>query len=488
MAITFNEIPANLRVPGVRVEVDPSGAVRGLAGYPVKVLVLGQKLSTGSATAAVPVQVFDAAQAVGLFGQHSQLTRMFEALKRADPWTPTYAIPLADLTGGVQATGTITIGGTPTQAGTLSLMIGGRRIRVAVAAAEAVATTATAIAAAITAAETMPVTATAALGVVTLTARHKGENGNTIDVRANYWAGEATPPGMTVAIAAMSGGTGNPDIAGAIAAMSAEWWTDVITPWTDSANMTALETELSTRWQAMTDLPCHAWTALSATLANAITWANSRNSQFVSTLAFKASPTPAEEWAAAYGILCARDLGADPARPMTDVALPGILAPAIADRFTATERNSALFDGLATWVADAAGTVTLERVTTNYQLNASGAADPAWLDVTTPKTAARIRYELKIYVARNHSRHKIADDGTRFAAGQNVSTPSSIKGTVAACYMALEQAGLLENVTTALEGTLVERDAAEPTRVNILTPPDLVNPLYIIAIKLQFRL
>lgn len=488
MAITSSEIPSTLRTPGVRVEVDPSGASRGLAGYPVRALVLGQKLSTGTATAEVPVQVFDAAQAVGLFGQHSQLARMFEALKRADPWTPTYAIPLADLSGGAQATGTITIGGTPTQAGTLSLMIGGRRIRVAVAASEAVGTTATNIAAAITAAETMPVTASAALGVVTLTARHKGENGNTIDVRANYWPGETTPPGMTVAIVAMSGGSGNPDIADAIAAMSAEWWTDVIVPSTDAANMSALETELATRWQAMTDLPCHAWTALSMTLANAITWADSRNSPFVSTLPAKASPTPAEEWAAAYGILSARDLAADPARPMTGVALPGILPPAIADRYTETEVNTALFEGLSSWKVDAGGQVMLGRVITNYQKNSYGAADTAWLDVTTPKTAARVRYELKTFVARNHSRHKIADDGTRFAAGQNVSTPSSIKGTVAACYMALEQAGLLENVAAAVANTIVERDASDPTRVNILTPPDLVNPLYVIAIKLQFRL
>jgi hypothetical protein len=141
MAITFDQIPSNLRLPGTRVEVSASGAVRGIGDFPVKVLVLGQKLSTGSATAEVPVQVFDAAQAVGLFGQHSQLARMFAALKKADPWTPTYAIPLADAAAGVAATGTITIGGSPTAAGTLSVLIGGRRVRIAVAASEAVGTT-----------------------------------------------------------------------------------------------------------------------------------------------------------------------------------------------------------------------------------------------------------------------------------------------------------------------------------------------------------
>lgn len=488
MPITFNQIPANLRLPGVRVEIDPSGAVRGLTGFPARVLVLGQKLSTGTATAGVPVQVFDAAQAVGLFGRHSMLARMFERFKQADEDSPVYAIPLADLSGGVQATGTVTIGGEPTQAGTLSLMIGGRRVRVAVAAEEAAADTATNLAAAIGAAEVMPVTAAANAAVVTLTARHKGENGNSIDVRANYWPGEALPPGLTCTIVAMSGGSGNPDVGDAIDAMSAEWWTDIITPWTDAANMTALETELADRWGPMVDLRAHAYTALSLTQANAITWANSRNSPHVSALAAKASPTPPEEWAAAFGAVCARDLAAVPARPMGGVPLPGILPPAIEDRYSASEMNTMLFEGIGNWTAGPDGTVALDRVLTTYQLNAYGAADIAWLDITTPHTVRRIAHEVKASVARNHARAKIANDGTRFGAGQNVTTPSAIKGTIAGAYMRLEAAGLIEDVPAAIEATLVERDASDPTRVNVLIRPDLVNPLYVIAIKLQFLL
>ena len=488
MAIEFDQIPSNIRLPGVFAEVVPGRAVRGVGEFPLKVLVIGQKLATGTATAAVPVQVFNAAHAVGLFGQHSQLARMFAALKRVDPFTPTYAIPLADAGSGVAATGTVTFSGTVTQAGTLNLYIGGRRVRVAVAAAEANATTATNVAAAITAHTDMPVTASASGAVVTLTSRNKGEVGNAIDVRANYWPGDALPAGLAVAIVAMASGSGNPDMGDAIAAMSSEWWTDLIVGWTDAANMTALDTELATRFGPMVDLQAFAYTAVAASNAGAITWGNARNSPYVFPIAAYRLPTPPDEWAAVVGILSARDFASDPARPMTGVALPGILPPAVADRFDPAEMNLLLFEGISDWTVDADGTVRLSRLVTAYQTNAYGAADDAWLDATTPHTVRRVRHTLTNYVQANHARQKIADDGTRFGAGQNVATPSAIKGTIAAAYMALEAAGLIEDVKAALANTLVERDANDQTRVNVLTPPNLVNPLYVIAIKLQFSL
>lgn len=488
MAITFNEIPANLREPGVFAEVDPSGAIRGLVGIPARLVVIGAKLSGGTATANTPVQVLDAAQARGLFGQHSQLARMFAAIKAQDPWTETWAVPMADAVAGVAATGTLTFSGTVTQAGTLNLYIGGRRVRVAVAAAEANATTATNVAAAITAAEDMPVTASANAAVVTLTSRHKGTIGNAIDVRANYWPGDALPSGLAVAIVAMASGATNPDIATALAALADEWFTDICSAWTDSSNMTALETELSSRFSAMVGLDAHAYVGLSDTHANLITWAGSRNSPHVTALGAYKSPTPPDEWAAALAVRATKESQADPARPLETVALTGLLPPAIADRFDATERNLLLFDGISTWRAGPDGVVRLSRVITSYQLNSLGAADAAWLDITTPKTATRVRYEVKAAVQRDHARHKIANDGTRFGAGQAVSTPSSIKGTIAAALMLMEQAGLVEAVQETLASTIVERNATDPTRVDVLLPPDFINPLYVIAIKLQFRL
>jgi phage tail sheath gpL-like len=49
-------------------------------------------------------------------------------------------------------------------------------------------------------------------GTVALVARHKGECGNEIDVRHSFYTGQKLPAGMTLAVTAMAGGTGNPDV------------------------------------------------------------------------------------------------------------------------------------------------------------------------------------------------------------------------------------------------------------------------------------
>ena len=198
MAISFDQIPNSILVPGQYIEISNTGAIQGLFGMPSRILVLGQKLTAGAAAAGVPVIVADAAQAEGYFGRGSMLHRMFLALKAGNNFTETWAIPLADLGAGAAAAGNILFGGTITGAGTLNLYVGGQQVRVGVAASATPAQVATAVAAAINADTLLPVTA-AVNGSepkqVDITARHKGENGNGIDIRVNYYAGEMTPPG-----------------------------------------------------------------------------------------------------------------------------------------------------------------------------------------------------------------------------------------------------------------------------------------------------
>jgi len=48
MPISFNEVPANIRVPFVYVEFDASGAVRGASQMPYTLLLIGQRLAAGT--------------------------------------------------------------------------------------------------------------------------------------------------------------------------------------------------------------------------------------------------------------------------------------------------------------------------------------------------------------------------------------------------------------------------------------------------------
>src|SRR3546814_893198 len=124
-------------------------------------------------------------------------------------------------------------------------------ITVGVTSGDAAAAVATAIVAAITAAADLPVAAVALLGVVTLTAKHKGVAGNDIDVRLNFYQGEQLPAGVAVAIVAMSGGTGNPDVAAVFTAIGDAQYTTIVLPYTDTANLVVVETEMASRWGPM---------------------------------------------------------------------------------------------------------------------------------------------------------------------------------------------------------------------------------------------
>ena len=79
MAVSFNTIPANVRVPLFYAEVDNSMANTATTSY--KSLLIGQKLSTGTAAADVPVFVSSVAKAKTLFGRGSELALAVEAYK-----------------------------------------------------------------------------------------------------------------------------------------------------------------------------------------------------------------------------------------------------------------------------------------------------------------------------------------------------------------------------------------------------------------------
>jgi hypothetical protein len=67
-----------------------------------------------------------------------------------------------------------------------------------------------------------------------VTAKHLGTIGNAIDLRLNRNQDEATPAGLTVAAVAPTSGTGDPDLAGALTAIAAEWFTHLATGISDS--------------------------------------------------------------------------------------------------------------------------------------------------------------------------------------------------------------------------------------------------------------
>jgi phage tail sheath gpL-like len=313
-------------------------------------------------------------------------------------------------------------------------------------------------------------------------------SGNDIDVRANYYQGEALPVGLAVAIVAMASGATNPDINTALAAIADDQYYTIINPWTDATSMAALEAELGNRWGPMQQRTGHAFSGYRGTMSAASAYGAARNSPHTSVIAAKLSPTPPWVWAAAWAATVEYFGAIDPARPFQTLAIPGVLTPAEADRYTRAERDLLLRDGISTFTVGSDDTVYIERVITTYQTNAFGVDDTSFLDLETVWTVDYIRYAVRVRIALRYPRYKLANDGTNYAPGQAIVTPKAIRAELLALFKELEFAGLVENFDQYKAQLLVVRSTQDPNRINAVIPPDIINQFRVFAAAVQFRL
>ncbi len=485
MPIDFAEISSTTRTPFVFVEFDASRAATGVQAQPYKVLLVGQRLTTGTVAANIPTRIQNADQAALYFGIGSQLAGMAKAHFANNSSTETWALGVTN-PAGASATGTITFAGTATEAGTVACYVQGRRYALACP----IGTTAAALATALVAAleTSLMVTGAAVGGVVTFTSRHVGVIGNDVDLRVSYQDGERVPSGITATAAAMSGGSGDVTLSTPLGQIGDQWFNVIVVPFTDATNLTTLETELASRASAARHIGAVGVSAATGALATLATLGNTRNAPRSSIIGTNLSPTPPWEFAAAQGAVIAKYAAIDPARPFQTLPLVGVLAPLAKDRWTQAERNSLLFSGISTFTVAADGTVQIERPISTYKTNPAGGSDPAWLDLNTPLTLDFLRFDYTNLVTTRYARHKLANDGTNFGAGQAIVTPSLMRAELVARFRAWEELGLVEDFEQFKQDLIVERNRQDSSRLDVLMPPNLVNGLRVLGTKIAFIL
>lgn len=486
--INFSAIPLDLRTPGQYAEFSSAKARKGLPTRNPRILLLGQKLAAGSAVALTLTRVTSPAGAIVSFGAASMLAQMAARVLKVNTFAEVWALPQADDGAAVAATKTVTYTGSPTAAGVVPLMIGGRQVNTAVASGLTATQVATAVAASVNAATDVPMTATSALGVVTLTARHPGLAGQGIDVRTTYYQEDVLPAGVTAAVADVTSGATDPSTAAAIAVLGDNPFDFIVTPYMSTANLTALETELASRWGPMRALDGIAISSTRGTQGSLSSFGDARNSQFVTCMGAKAPPGLTWEWAAELAGIVALYGFIDPGRPFQTLIMEGLLPPLSADQFTRTERELLLRDGISTFTVGNGGEVVIESLITMYQRDTAGNADTAYLSLNTVLLLSYLRWSLRLRIAQKFPRHKLADDGVPVTAGAAVVTPGVLRAELIAWARDLETAGLIENVDQFKRDLVVERDASDTNRANALIPPDLINQFTRFAASIEFRL
>jgi phage tail sheath gpL-like len=490
--VPFKVIPSNLRLPGAFFELDNSQANTAQANQ--RALIIGQITASGIATPNVPIISGGKGDADTQGGASSMLANMVAAYRLNDSFGEVWYLPLADVAGAVAATGSMAFTAPPTANGTLALYIAGIVVNVPVTASQATTSIATAVAAAINAIPNMPVTADVSTSTVTLTADNKGLCGNEIDIRLNYRGtanGEVTPTGLAVTITAMSGGATNPTLTTALGNLGNMTFDFIASPYTDTTSLDAVKQLLNDqtgRWSWQQQLYGHSFGAFAGTFAASTTLGLSRNNQHETIMPFYGSPTPSWLWAAALCGQAAVSVRADPGVPLQYLPLQGVLAPPVANQFLPSQRETLLYDGLSTFTVAADGTVQTENVITTYQTNAQGVVDDSYLEVETMFQLMLEIRTLQAMLTSKYARCKLADNGSKPAAGSNLVTPNTIKADIIALYQERTDAGFTQNSDAFAAALVVQKNAVNPNRVDILWPGTPVNQMRTFATLVQFRL
>ncbi|MET4734760.1 phage tail sheath gpL-like [Thalassospira sp. MBR-102] len=491
---SFNEIAINARVAGKYIETSGS-RVNGLVSNHVALLI-GQSLASGSANDAELLLVPGTGAAAGeMFGKGANLALMVEAYRQNNTTMTLYAIALPDLVSGVKASVAMTFTGAATESRALAVYVAGVRVFVPVVTDDTPADVAASVAAAITALPNLPVTATATAGVVTFEAKNAGEIGNDIRIQValrGVMSGEKVPAGISIAVpnsGFLQNGSGNPDIAGALAAIGSQKVNYVGFPWTDGGTLDAISEWFEGQQKAGVENDVKGFTARRGTVSELLTFGTSRNDRFVSTIGTYDAPGPAWMRAARYLGQMSGKLFNHSARPLAGVELVGEMAPPEKSRLEYTDKNTLMFAGVTVTDEGRDGKVRLNMPITMYQTNEFGDLSEAYLLVNTVAQLGRIRDELaSVLDGIRMQRPILVDDGTPVDDGIPYVTPRSVRASLIAHYDYMVGLGLVEDVDGFAERLEVSKSPTNSYRLNMIYRPDLSNPLYLLAAKIEFEL
>lgn len=488
-AVAFENIPENIRVPLFYGEFGSGGTpYTGNA----RLLLIGQKLSTGSAPAGQPLLATDGA-VIGLAGAGSMLAQMHAIARRNAPAQEIWWLPLDDLLAGVKATGTITVGGTPvTQSGVASVYIAGRRVRVGVNTSDTNATIATALAASINAASDLPVTATAAAAVVTLTARHKGTLGNFIEVDLGDIVEEGKLGATLFTIVAMASGAGDPDLDTALDALGDDEFDWIALPYSGATELGAVSDllgDVSGRWSWIKQLYGHATTVGTGTVGTLAAFGLTRNNQHESIFPARKFRSAPWETCAAVGSQIARRKSLPPelSRPLHTIKLEGIKGPLLkSDRLTKQDLQTFYFSGISGYHVRRDGSVCIDRVITTFKTNAWGDPDWTYLDIETMAQSMYYVRSLRTETTSKHGRQALAMSNPGNLP--HIVTPLDLEATLDHNYLKNIDLGVVENFDAFQRNRRVVINQLDPNRADAFVKIDHVNQLRIFACRIENNL
>lgn len=206
------DLPSSVLIPGFYFRINLAGGGGGLNSPITRLLLIGNKLASGTAAQDTVVQVTNQTDANTFFGRGSDLARLYAAASsQINPGAcDIFCLPIVEPSSGTAATHLINIAGPATSAGSISATICGYTATAAIANADTATTIAANLNTAIQAIKDIPCTSTAVSGAITLTYPHKGLVGNDFPlmVNINGASGVTASPG-TIGFSGTASGAGS---------------------------------------------------------------------------------------------------------------------------------------------------------------------------------------------------------------------------------------------------------------------------------------
>jgi phage tail sheath gpL-like len=468
--ISFDSIPSSIRIPGKYFEFNTKLAVRSLPGNLQRVLLVGQRLSTGTVPALTVVDVRSDALAAEQFGHGSIAHKMVRAAIKANPYAQFSVVAVDDDEAGVAASGTITLTGTATSVGDVSLTVAGERIAVSVTNGEESASIATRLTTLINSSPDLPVAASTTMSTITLTAKHKGLAGNSIK-----FSGLATASEIDITTTPMSDGANDPDIGPALAAAFSANHQIVVAPFDTVETLTTLRQHVDAVGHSMEQRDAIGVAGTAGTLSSASTTAKALNSGLITFAWHHGSVRSAAEIAAAYAAVIASE--EDPARPLNTLALNGLDVTPVELRIEGSETTNALYSGVTPLEIGPGDKVQIVRAISTYLKNAEGTDDVALLDITTMRTLHYVRKACRERISLRFPREKLSSR-----------TPPKVRSELVDVLLKIEELEIIEEVEANLPALILERDSQDTNRLNAAIPADVVNGLHVFAGRIDLLL
>lgn len=399
-AIVIPGLTNSFKVPGAWRETKYGTGANSIGSIPVKLVVTGTKTTAGSATPDQDIiRIYSEEDADAYLGEGSECAmQCYAAL--AIPGVTLYAAPVAENGSAVAATLTVTIAGTWTSGGTVTIYLAGHAIQATANIGDSVTTVATALKDAINGTARLPFTATSSLGVVTITVRSKGVRGNDYICRKDM---TAAPSGLTATLAGgsaltggmvpFSGGTGADDVTSVLALLATDVYDIQAWAQNDATNAALIKTALVSESGPLIMHLEHAVFAKTRSLSAANSFASTTLNAYRCSCIWLENSESAPSFVAAQAA-AARSVivGDNPNFRYDNFVLPTVAPQSQkADIPLTSELNSALNSGVTPLTTLPDGTVKIVRAVQSHCLNGSAPDFRTldWGDVDVPDRASK---------------------------------------------------------------------------------------------------